>query len=140
MIYIVIFLCLTTSHVVTSESNNTNVDVQFKFVRDLCAKIHVTSSVDCCRVNKAVLFIGYTALAVVVGFIAVPLLFCICGFRRIGVRGGSYAADFQSLHGTPRPFSCLQSLSMTGILCWIVFIGILSYSAIKIFYWNQQCT
>ena len=126
------------SHLANSEVNATNVNS--KFIRNICSKIDVTSPVGCCRVNKAVIFIGYTVLAFILGFLIVPILFCICGFRPIGVREDSYAAHFQSLHGTPKPFSCLQSLSMTGILAPIIAIAGMVLAAVKVLYFDKKCS
>jgi hypothetical protein len=132
-----LFILLFMSSFVKSELNDTNVNS--KFIRDFCSKIGVTKSISCCWVGKALVFTGYTALAFIVGFIVVPLLCCICGFRPIGVREDSLAARYQSIHGTPKPFSCLQSLSMKGNLAWIIAITGTLLAAIKIFYYEKKC-
>ena len=140
MIHIVVLLFLSVSPFVSSETNGTDTEVRFKFIQEFCSKIHVTSPIGCCRVNKGVFLLGYTLLALVVGFIGVPLLFCICGFCPVGVREGSFAAEYQSVHGTPKPFSCLQSLSMTGIVARIIFVIGIVLASIKIFYWDKRCS
>lgn len=140
MICTVILLFLSIFSLVSSETNLTDTQVRLKFIQKVCSNIHVTSPVGCCRVNKVVFFLGFLLLALLIGFIGVPLLFCICGFLPIGIRGGSCAAEYQSVHGTPKPFSCLQSLSMTGILARIVFVVGVILASIKIFYWDQKCS
>ncbi len=137
MIYTIVFILLSTSNFVTSEVNGTKVNS--KFIQKFCSKISVTTHIGCCRVVKAVSFFGCTTLAFILAFIVVPILFYICGFRSIGVHRGSSAAHYQSEHGTPKPFSCLQSLSMKGNLPWIILVTGTLLAAMKIFYWDKKC-
>jgi hypothetical protein len=137
MIYIIVFILLSTSDLVTSEVKDTNVNS--KFIRNICSKISVTSDIGCCRVEKAVLFFGYTSLVLILAFIVVPTLFCICGFRSIGVRAESYAASYQAVHGTSKPFSCLQSLAMKGNVPWVIAVTGTSLAAMKVFYCDKKC-
>jgi hypothetical protein len=137
MIYTIVFILLSTFNHVTSEANGTNVNP--KFIRNFCSKIHITSHIGCCWVGKVILFLGYTTLAFILAFIVIPLLFCIFGFQSIGVRRGSYAARYQAVHGTPKSFSCLQSLSMKRTLEWIIVITSTSLAAMKVFYCDNKC-
>jgi len=127
----------TMKAVLTSEVNDINVNS--KFIQDICSKISVTSDIGCCRVSKAVTFFGYTTLAFILAFIVVPILFCICGFRSIDVRRESYAAGYQAMYGTTKSFSCLQSLAMKGNVQWIIAITGTSLAAMKVFYCDKKC-
>ena len=138
MICIIVFIILSTSTVVTSPVNNTNVDPTL--IQTFCSKIGVTSHIGCCRVDKAVWFFGYSALAFVLGCVIIPILFCICGFRPMGVRKDSMGAQYQSVHGTPKAFSCLQSLSMKGTLAWIISLLGMVLAGVKVIIWDKQCT
>jgi hypothetical protein len=138
MICIIFFIILSTSTVLTAHVNGTNVDSLL--IRPFCSKLGVTSRIGCCRVDKAVWFFGYSAVAFILGCMVLPILFCICGFRREGIRADSMGARYQAVHGTPRPFSCLQSLSMTGRLALFIPLLGMILAAVKVFFWDKQCT
>ncbi|XP_026288451.1 uncharacterized protein LOC113213550 [Frankliniella occidentalis] len=89
----------------------------------------------------------YVALIALSGAFAcvliLPCLFRACGFGEIGVSAGSYAAVFQSEHGTPCCFRTAQSLSMRGTPCWarlIFSIVGLTVGGLLSYYWLPACS
>jgi hypothetical protein len=61
-------------------------------------------------------------------------LFCMCGFRLVGLLGDSCDAHYQSVHGTAKLFSCLQSLSMKKMLAWVMSLLDILLAAIKVLF------
>ena len=57
MIYITAFILLSTTNLVTSEVNATN--IYLKFIRNFYSKIGVTTPVGYCRVDQAVVYTIY---------------------------------------------------------------------------------
>lgn len=112
---------------------------QAELMKSICSKFSVSSDIGCCRVTKIVRFIGLTVLAFVVSFIIIPLICCACGFRRVGVRGDSYAARYQSVHGETSCFSCLQSITMAGCPHTLIFLISIVVITVVMLYFNKSC-
>lgn len=137
MIYFLAIIILSTANLAIAEVNGTNMNS--KLMQNVCFKINITNPINCCRVGKAISFFGYLALALILTFIVIPGLCYISGFEKGGIREDSRAARYQSVHGTPKPFSWLQSFTARGkFVCIIIPIGMV-LAAIKIFYFEKSC-
>jgi hypothetical protein len=66
--------------------------------------------------------------------LVLAVLFCMCGFRAVGLHGDSCDAHYQSVHGNAKPFSCLQSFSMKRMLAWIMSLLDILLAAIEVLF------
>ena len=105
----------------------------------ICNKLRITSPGFCCLASKTVTYLVLIGLGFCIGCIIIPLLCCLCGFRFVGVRGNSPAAMYQSVHGTPVCFSCLQSVSMKGHYVWVIPLLISMLAGILVFSYGRSC-
>lgn len=90
--------------------------------------------------------IGCVLGAALAGFLAMfftlPCLLAALGFGVIGITAGSIAACFQSSHGTPATFRCMQSTAMLDTRArsrfWLGLVGLVAGAWIAA-YWVPMC-
>ncbi len=138
MISSTLFILLLLSNFAICEVNGTN--VYSRFIHNLCTKIGISKSTSCCWLDKTVTFVGFTLLAVIVAFVVIPLLCCICRSRPTKAREDSHAAPYQPVRGAKKKPSCLQSVMMSSIFKWIIVIASTTLVVVIMYYYGKKCS
>ncbi|CAF2858780.1 unnamed protein product, partial [Rotaria sp. Silwood2] len=114
----------TTSH---GDQDNSSI------LQQVCSKLGLNED-QCCKLSKASSFAGYAAAAV-----GIPALLAYMGFTATGITAGSWAGWYPSTYGIGTVFSCLQSVSMTGIDASAVTKTDVVATAIKSYFFTSDC-